>query len=325
MNPNSKQRTSSGAVRRRTNPSETGEERLAPVRYKLTKLTQAQTLLQIAEKTEGFYTMSVNSADWIQRDVRSREFSSFGSYKPPSIINFLMLETIVGEDDYYLKLTMKKHKVDYICHDMRKNEFQFWGEYQCCIKAMNEMRYRIHKVSQRAELQDKQPVKFEPEQEVGNQTPEWEWARETDAPMPSTPSYSPTSPSYCPQSPVFIPESSDWSAEPANEPANEPTNNYSTVATNQMAKMGFVPGTGLGRNSGGRTEPIDAVNELGGRKQNNHFGLGFTEAAEPSEPTSPSELTPPFKPKICIHNYTQYYNEETDRMPSLFNPCDCQI
>jgi hypothetical protein len=118
-----------------------------PMRYKLTKLTQAQTLSKIASLTSGFYDMSVSSADWVQRDVRSREFSSFGSIKAPESAD--IVTQIVGQDNYYLKLTTKNHDVDFIMYDKEKNEFHFWGEYQCCIKAMNELRYRICKIESR--------------------------------------------------------------------------------------------------------------------------------------------------------------------------------
>lgn len=121
---------------------------MPPMRYKLTKLTQAQTLSKIASLTSGFYELSVSAADWVQRDVRSREFSSFGSLKAPQSAD--AVKQIVGQDNYYLKLTTKNHDIDFICYDKEKNEFHFWGEYQCCIKAMNELRYRIFKIESRS-------------------------------------------------------------------------------------------------------------------------------------------------------------------------------
>ena len=127
---------------------------IPPMRYKLTKLTQGQTLAQIASKTQGFYEMSVNSADWIQQDVRSREFSSYGSYPAP--YDLYIVDKVVGKDNYYLKMTMKKHDMDYICHDPLNNVFQFWGEYQCCIRAMNEIRYRVHIIEERTKREERE-------------------------------------------------------------------------------------------------------------------------------------------------------------------------
>ena len=123
--------------------SSTRKTIVPPTRYRLTKLTQLQTLHQIADKTQGFKDLPINFAHWVHWDVYSREFSSFGSIlAPPSIP---IIKQIIGIDGYYLKLTTQKHGVDFIWHDRTKNEFQFWGEYQRCIRAMNEIRYRICK------------------------------------------------------------------------------------------------------------------------------------------------------------------------------------
>jgi hypothetical protein len=84
------------------------------------------------------------------------------------------------------------------------------------------------------------------------------------------------------------------------------------MAKAAMEKMGFVTGQGLGAKNTGRLNPINAVEDLGGRPTNERFGLGFKEEEQPSEPM------------ICIHNYTQYYDQEKDRMPSLFPPCKCE-
>ena len=122
------------------------------MRYKLSKLTQAQTLLQIAMKTSGFYDLSANEADWIQRDVRSREFSSFSRLPIPDNCDYGVISKVIGENNYYLKLTTKNHDIDFIHYDDDANELHFWGEYQNCIRAMNELRYRIQKVSDRDEM-----------------------------------------------------------------------------------------------------------------------------------------------------------------------------
>ena len=303
----------------RTEPKSARTEpkiRLEPMRYKFTKLTPAQTLTQIAEKTQGFYDLSVRSADWIQRDIRSREFSSFGSYPAPE--NPAEVEEIVGEENYYLQLTMKKHDVAYMCYDENRGEFHLWGEYQCCIRALNELRYRIEKIKLRTipkgVIEPVPVIEFVPAEFVPA--------------VPSSPTYSPSSPSYCPMSPIL-----DAPAELVPE--------FSSVVNEQMKKMGFVNGSGLGAHSTGRKSAIDPVADLGGRLFNTHCGLGFTEPAplepaplepaplEPAPlepaPLEPAPLEPaPLEPAICIHNYTQYYNQETDRMPSLFPECACE-
>jgi hypothetical protein len=286
------------------------------MRYRLTKLTPAQTLSQIAAVTQGFYCMSANSADWVQRDVRSREFSSFASLPAPP--NTEILAAILGENNYYLDLTMKSHRIDWLCHNADKEEFQFWGEYQACIKAMNELRFRICKVTARME---KKSVT-----EESSSVPSWKWSREAEPigkdmtpPCPSSPTYSPTSPSYNPTSPVFDAPSFDlgrWGEQPAGD-----VEDYSPVAKAAMEKMGFVLGQGLGANNTGRLNPINAVSDLGGRPSNERSGLGFKEEEEDQQSTA-SESEPPVV--ICIHNYTQYYDQEKDRIPSEFAPCKCE-
>ena len=184
------------------------------MRYKLTKLTQAQTLSKIASLTNGFYDMSVGSADWIQRDVRSREFSSFGSIKAPQSTD--AVKQIVGHDDYYLNVTMKKHNIDFIKYDQEKNELHFWGEYQCCIRAMNELRYRIFKVESRLPKPTVVPEEAQTEKKqqpsplcLSSALPD---AEEVMLYACTSPVYAPTSPTYPPPtSPTYPPPTTDLS------------------------------------------------------------------------------------------------------------------
>jgi hypothetical protein len=243
---------------------------MPPMRYKFTRLTQAQTLMQIAMKTEGFYEMSANSADWIQCDVRSREFSSFGGYPAPS--DRAMLATIIGDDDYYLKLTTKNHDMDYICYDAYKDEFQFWGEYECCVRAMNELRYRIHKITSRAEKKSLTQVNYAPVKYV----------RET------TSVYCPASPSYTPHSQIKTFEFNTFVEDVKAVVGEAVEVSYSKSTTDQMSKMGFVAGGRLGLKNTGRLVPIDPFKDMGGRSEcKNHYGLGFIAHVEPVEPVEP--------------------------------------
>jgi hypothetical protein len=188
---------------------------MPPMRYKLTKLTQAQTLSKIASLTNGFYDMSVGSADWIQRDVRSREFSSFGSIKSPQSTD--AVKQIVGHDDYYLNLTMKKHNIDFIKYDQEKNEFHFWGEYQCCIRAMNELRYRIFKVEKRLP----KPTVVPSPLCLASALPD------TEEVMP----YACTSPVYAPTSPTYPPPTSPTYPPPTSPAYPPPTSTEPAPAT----------------------------------------------------------------------------------------------
>lgn len=76
-------------------------------------------------------------------------------------------------------------------------------------------------------------------------------------------------------------------------PGLTPVISYSKIATDQMSKMGFVVGAGLGLKNAGRIAPIDPVEDLGGRATRGtmHYGLGFTGHNESAEPEpEPAEL-----------------------------------
>jgi len=115
-----------------------------PLHYRLAKLTQHEALSQIASITQGFCDLPPDLADWIHWDITSRQFTSFGYIPAPPNVD--MVKQIIGIDGYYLKLTTTNCGVDFIWHDRTTNEFHFWGEYQRCIKAMNQIRYRICKI-----------------------------------------------------------------------------------------------------------------------------------------------------------------------------------
>lgn len=212
------------------------------MRYKLTKLTQAQALFQIAMKTSGFHELSIHAADWVQRDVRSREFTSFGSLKAPEDVS--LVQIITGDNDYYLNVTMKKHNVDYICYDNVLNQFQFWGEYHCCVQSMNELRFRIEKVSLR------ERAKQFPTSNGGTSShDDDDGERNSKRPREDI------------DSTFELPKKEEQ---------------YSKFAVDHMSKMGFVPAHGLGRHKSGRAKPIDPVSDLGGRTSKNNFGIGFS-------------------------------------------------
>jgi hypothetical protein len=284
MDSRSSRRYETNNSRDESNSSQRKEHiHIPPMRYKLTKLTQAETLYQIAMKTSGFYDMSMNSVNWVQRDVRSREFSSFGSLKAPE--DMKLVNIITGDNDYYLKLTMKKHDADYICYDTEKNQFLFWGEYQSCVRAMNEVRYRIEKIKLR-EATKSWPMsngassKYDDD---GDRDPyaRDSYARDSYAPEPSdldeyTCDLYPRDEYTCDLYPrdEYGPDAKRPRKDLVDAPRKK-EDNYSKFANTQMSKMGFESSHGLGRNNTGRLEPIDPVSDLGGRTVKNNFGFGF--------------------------------------------------
>lgn len=259
------------------------------MRYKLTKLTQGQTLAQIASKTQGFYEMSVNSADWIQQDVRSREFSSYGSYPAP--YDLYIVDKVVGKDNYYLKMTMKKHDMDYICHDSVNNVFQFWGEYQCCIRAMNEIRHRVHVIEERTKREEREKQYMEKKRVE-------EEKKILEEKYPVSSGYSKSSwvagsclAGACDDTDLSNHDVSFSYIVPTIVVDNASYNvdaSYSLVAKKQMEKMGYVTGKGLGAANAGRLLPLKPVEDLGGRDYNASIGVGYIDKASLEDDDDPS-------------------------------------
>lgn len=257
MEPRSSRRYESSNSRDESKKSQHREQvsiSIPPMRYKLSKLTQAQALFQIAMNSTGFYDMSVNSANWVQHDVRSREFTSYGSLNAPE--DMKLVDLITGDDDYYLKLTTKNHKVDYICYNSERNIFEFWGEYTCCVRSMNEIRYRIEKITQR-ESAKQYPISN------GCASSHCNFVDER-------------TPYYTHDKSYGRDECHDDSE--FNAPKQE--EQYSKFARSQMSKMGFQVSRGLGRNNTGRIAPIDAMTDLGGRTTNKLCGFGFSDMSK---------------------------------------------
>lgn len=61
---------------------------------------------------------------------------------PDSVIT----RRVIGKNGYYLKMTTTLSKVNFIWHNRVRNVFLFWGSSPFRVtKAMNEIRWRIHK------------------------------------------------------------------------------------------------------------------------------------------------------------------------------------
>uniref|UniRef100_A0A6C0IIB0 Uncharacterized protein n=1 Tax=viral metagenome TaxID=1070528 RepID=A0A6C0IIB0_9ZZZZ len=117
---------------------------VAPMRYDLMIITQDQALMTIASLTRGFHDLPFEFAQWMQYDIRSRPYTTFGYIPAPP--NEAIVKKIIGYKGHYLKLTTQRHRVDFIWHNAGTNQFHFWGDRMCCIRAMNEIRYRICKL-----------------------------------------------------------------------------------------------------------------------------------------------------------------------------------
>jgi hypothetical protein len=114
-----------------------------PIRYELMPQTEHETLSNIYILTNGFCNLPKNLVDWICYDVRSRPVTYFGRITAPPSAS--LNKQIIGFEGCYLKLTTQNTGVNFIWYDNSRNEYHFWGEYSRCIRAMNEIRYRICK------------------------------------------------------------------------------------------------------------------------------------------------------------------------------------
>jgi hypothetical protein len=114
-----------------------------PTWFNLVKISNFDMLSQISYLTRQFNDLPPDLANWIIYDAQTRPYSFYGTIPAPPSTD--LVKQIIGINGYYLKLTTQNSLVDFIWHDRVRNEFQFWGEYQSCVKAMKEIRYRICK------------------------------------------------------------------------------------------------------------------------------------------------------------------------------------
>ena len=72
---------------------------------------------------------------------------------------------------------------------------------------------------------------------------------------------------------------------------------FGKVSQEQMNKMGFISGKGLGSKHTGRIDPINPIKDIGGRMYNRRYGLGYTKPVPvPVEPVPVSVTPVPVKP-----------------------------
>jgi hypothetical protein len=114
-----------------------------PMWFNLVNISNYDMLSRISYLTNQFRDLPPEVANWIIYDAQTRPYSSYGTIPAPPSTD--LVKKIIGVNGYYLKLTTQNSLVDFIWHDRVRNEFQFWGEYNSCVKAMNEIRYRICK------------------------------------------------------------------------------------------------------------------------------------------------------------------------------------
>lgn len=114
-----------------------------PTWFNLVKISNYDMLANISYLTNQFRDLPEELSVGILYNTHTRPYSFYGTIPAPPSVD--LVKQIIGINGHYLKLTTQNSLVDFIWHDRNRNEFQFWGDYQSCVKAMKEIRYRICK------------------------------------------------------------------------------------------------------------------------------------------------------------------------------------
>ena len=238
---------------------------------------QYQAPYQVPEKNEYYYDESTNpieeickytdNLESIQPEIRYRMLSDicrqksisvYGDYAAPP--SKQIVDQINGQGGYFLKMTAKAAGIYLIWYYQAKERYLFWGPSQRSVRdAMNRIRGRIVKYVVHLERQPEDPYETYDtyaEEEITEDEEELEYI----APVPPT-----------------IDEQ------------------FGKVSQEQMNKMGFISGKGLGRKHTGRIDPINPIKDIGGRLYNRYYGLGYTKPVPQPvlEPVVPAEPVVP--------------------------------
>jgi len=212
---------------------------------------------QVPEKNEYYYDDSPNpieeickytdNLENIQPEIRYRMLSDicrnksisvYGDYAAPP--NKQIVDQINGQGGYFLKMTAEAAGIYLIWYYQAKERYLFWGPTTRSVRdAMNRIRGRIVKYVVHLDRQSANEIAYD--EDTYDAYTEDEEELEYIAPVP----------------PTFDEQ-------------------FGKVSQEQMNKMGFISGKGLGRKHTGRTDPINPIKDIGGRMYNRRYGLGYT-------------------------------------------------
>jgi hypothetical protein len=133
--------------------------KLEPVIYDLTPVNS-----YLALETIHQYSRALVDQDYMNYITNSLLYrhqcqrpTIFGFINGP--INLNIAQRVIGADGFYLKLTNNVTGVDYIWFDRKANMFLVWGSNKFkVVKALNSLRWRIHKYSIISEETDKESI-----------------------------------------------------------------------------------------------------------------------------------------------------------------------
>ena len=121
--------------------------KLCSMKYDLMKVDSAAVLVHIRTLVSQSNTSPDFMVDLYNKLIDRTHMNMptiFGYLPAPE--NSDLIRKVIGYDGYYLKFTTNTWGVDFIWFDAQKKVFMFWGKNNLCtIKAMNSIRWRIHK------------------------------------------------------------------------------------------------------------------------------------------------------------------------------------
>ena len=123
--------------------------KLVPMKYDLQKVNPYAALKHISELTLGSPMIDTGFMLNLYNNLLDRygvKDTVFG-FMPAPDSNYITRQ-VIGKDGYFFKLTTTKCEADFIWHDSNNKMFLFWGSNNFrVVKAMNAIRWRIHKIN----------------------------------------------------------------------------------------------------------------------------------------------------------------------------------
>ena len=259
--------------------------------YKAHYQAHYQAPYQVPEKNDYYYDDSPNpieeickytdNLEKIQPEIRYRMLSDicrnksisvYGDYTAPP--SKQIVDQINGQGGYFLKMTAKEAGIYLIWYYQAKGRYLFWGPTKRSVRdAMNRIRGRIVKyVVHLDRHQSEDP--YDTYEIDAYEIDTYEIDREEKMAYTEEPDSEDEEEYIAPVPPTFDEQ-------------------FGKVSQEQMNKMGFISGKGLGSKHTGRIDPINPIKDIGGRMYNRRYGLGYTKPV-PAEPVPavPAEPVP---------------------------------
>jgi hypothetical protein len=226
---------------------------------------------------------------------RQKSSSVYGDYAAPP--NKQIVDQINGQGGYFLKMTAEAAGIYLIWYQQAKGRYMFWGPTERSVRdGMNRLRGRIVKYVVHLDEPAKEKrvaygraaygkvvygrAAYEmAENRNANRMADERGDYEMDETKLEAYKTAEQIYSHKRVEEIYAEESeNEMEAEEMEYVAPVPptiVEQFGKASQEQMDKMGFISGKGLGLNHTGRTDPINAIKDIGGRVSNRRVGLGY--------------------------------------------------